>query len=472
MNIAIRTTLLTGAALALCACDSSKDDAGDGSLQPLLSGFHAVPDMASITFLREEEAWSALEFGDGTEFRSVDADQYDVNFDAVLPGDETGTCAGDVDADDVKDDDECTRLVSTSINVIADHEYVVALLGHYGGLRVQVYDKPIHEFDTSDDDGDAEDETAEVQFFHWSDDLPALDVYLEPPGTNLSPVQVRATLATGEEFHTVVDDGAYVITLTAVGDPSAALYTSETFSLTERTRVAFAIRAGAGNGTSPIKVSRFRDQGGVLLDRRVRTELRFAHVGREVGNVDVYADEDFTQAFYANVPFGTTSAYGEIASTAVTGLELDVTPAGNPGVLLAREQIDLARGERATFYLIGQLGSLDGLRLQDSSRRIATHARVRLINTATAGLDFFVVRTGSNINTLSPTTTLTAGTASGVLSFDPERYDIVMTKAGTDAVVFGPLAVDLAGGGIYTVAATASGDASAANAVLLDDFAN
>jgi hypothetical protein len=465
--------LVVTLAAMLAACDNgnSSDDDGAGAARPLVAGFNAVPDMSTITFLREEERWAALEYGTGTEFRDVGADQYDLNFDTILPGDETTVCTG-TDADGVKDEDECTRLTSTSINVIADHEYVIALLGKHGNLRVQVYDKVAHEFDSTTADGDPDDETTEVQFFHWSDDLPELDVYLERPGTNLSPVQSRATLTTGEEFHAVVPDGDYVITLAPVADPSAPLYTSETFAVTERTRVAFAIYAGAGDGTSPIKIARFRDQAGALLDRRVRTELRIAHVAPEAGSFDVYAAEDFTQPFVAGLAEGAMSAYVTVPQGSLTDLELDVSPAANPGVLLAREEVDLARGESSTFLLFGSAGRLDGLRVPDPFRRIATHAQLRMINTAGAGLDFFVVRTGSNINTLSPTQNLATTSATPLRLFDPQRYDILLTRGGTDDVVFGPHTVDLAGGGIYTVVATGTSDLTSADAVLLDDFAN
>jgi hypothetical protein len=112
------------------------------------------------------------------------------------------------------------------------------------------------------------------------------------------------------------------------------------------------------------------------------------------------------------------------------------------------------------------------MRLQDRFRRIATHAQVRMINTVAASVDFFVVRSGSNINTLSPTLTMAATTAAGSLLMDPDRYDIVLTRGGTDDVVFGPQTVDLAGGGIYTIVATGQDNLTSADAVLLDDFAN
>jgi len=460
-------------AATLAACDSGgSNDGGNGDSagSPLLAAFNAVPNMRTITFLREEESWSALEYGQATGFRGVGADQYDLNFDTILPGDEATVCAGN-DGDGVKDEDECTRLTSTSINVIAKHEYLVALLGGYGNLRVQVYDKEVHEFDTSTTDGDPDDEDTEVQFFAFSDSLPEMDLYLERPGTNLSPVQVRATLTGGKEWHAVVPKGEYVITLSPVATPSSPFYTSETFAVQEQTHVAFAILSGAGDGTSIIKVERFRDQAGTLFDRRVRTELRLANLIKGGGSIDVYGNEDFTQPLVSALAEGATSPYINIPSGSLTDLELDVSPAANPGVLLAREEIDLGRGERSTFILFGSAGRVDGLRVADPFRRIATHAQLRAINTAGAALDFFIVKTGSNINTLSPTVNLASLATTQLMQLDPDTYDIVLTRGGTDDVVFGPRTVELAGGGIYTIVATGRSDLTSADAVLLDDFA-
>ncbi|HEY3516805.1 MAG TPA: DUF4397 domain-containing protein [Gammaproteobacteria bacterium] len=297
-----------------------------------------------------------------------------------------------------------------------------------------------------------------------------MDLYFERPGTNLSPVQARTTLTSGKEWHGIVPKGDYVITLAPVANPSAAVYTSETFAVQEQTKVAFAIMSGAGEGTSVIRVERFRDQAGALLDRRVQTQLRLANVVREGGTLDIFANEDFTAPLIAGLAERAVSEYVTIPSGSLTDLELDATPAGNPGVLLAREEVDLARGERSTFVLFGSVGRVDGLRVADPFRRIATHAQLRMINTAAAGLDFFVVRTGSNINTLSPTVNLGSAVATGLQLIDPDTYDIVLTRGGTDDVVFGPKTVELAGGGIYTIVATGRSDLTSADAVLLDDF--
>jgi hypothetical protein len=465
--------LLLAATLCVAyGCDNSSDSSD--SARPVVAGLNAVADLSQVTFLREEEVWSALDYGAATSFRSVDADQYDINFDALLPGDDTSSCAGDVDRDDVKDDDECTRLVSQSINVIADHEYVVALLGRFGDVRVQVYDKLAYEFDTSTSDGDPADTIAEVQFFHWSDALGELDVYLEPPGTNLSPVQARGTLSSGGQFHALVEKGSYVLTLTAVGDPSALLFTSETFAVAAQTRVAFAILAGTDDRTSGIRVSRFRDQGGDLLGRFVTTELRATHVARDAGNVDVFAEQNYATALLRDLSFRETSEYKVIDPTVVSDLDLELTPAGNPGALLGREEFALSPGNRYTLFLVQPSSiatNIDGLLVQDRFRRVAPYATLRLVNSAGLSLDFYAIPRGNNVYTSTPLESLATGTSGNVHLLAPGSYDIFLARASSASYTLGPRPVELAGSGVYTIVAVPTTDLTRSDVVLLDDFA-
>ena len=473
MNVLRRTFLVLCAALLIVGCDSSSDDGGDaGEQNPVVGAFNAVSDMSAVTFLREEEEWSSLEFGTGTDFKSVSPDQYDLNFDALLPGDDTTACTGD-DGDDVKDDDECTRIKSVSINALRNQEYAVVLFGQYAAPEILVYDKPRHEFDTKNEsaDGDPEDKNAEVQFFHLALGLGALDVYVEPPGTNLSPVQARGSLSPRGSFTALIDEDDYVLTLTAVADPGTVFFTSETLAIDRQTRVAFAIRDGAGSGTSPVVVTEFRDRSATLLDRNAKTELRIAHVAPLSGNVDTFVGGNFMAPFAANLAFAQISAYRQVAPTSLIDLDVDVTPAGNPGVFLAREEIALTKGERATFFLLGAT-ALDGLKSSDTFRRLATHAQLRMINGAKPTLDFYIVKRGSNIATLSPTSSLAFRSSSGLQQFGPGNYDIVLTKTGTSTIVSGPNPVVLSGSGIYSVVATDTGEATAASMKLLDDFAN
>ena len=466
--------LLVAGLAAFASAGCSKSHSGgssSGAVKPLLAGFNAAPDMPDVTFLREEEVWSSITYGVGTTFRSVDQDQYNIHFDSLLPGDQTTSCQGDVNKNGVKDTDECTRVATQNINVLNGHEYIVALLGHYGSLSVHVYDDTAHVFDNSTTDGNGVDTNLEVQVFNWSNVLGSVDVYIEPPGTNLSVTQSKATLAPGDEFNGLVESGTYVLTLTPVGNPAAPIYNSETFALTQQTRVGFALLDGTSDLTSNVRVSRFRDQGGDLLDRRAQTLMRAAHVAPNAANVDIFAQEDYSAPLYANVALNQETPYTLMDPTWLSALELDVTPAGNPGVLLSRDTLILSQGERATFFLVQTpTGLVNGINGADSARRQAPYAQLRAVNSFGSSLDFYVIPHGNNVFTSTPNETLSTGSIGAFVTFAPGSYDIIVARAGTDTFVYGPKQVDLAGNGIYTIVTVPTPQITNANLLLLDDF--
>ncbi|WP_250462005.1 DUF4397 domain-containing protein [Microbulbifer litoralis] len=460
-------------------CESSSDDSSDDDeddSQPRLAVFNAVSDMGTISVITgdddEEEVWSHLDFAESVS-AAVNDGEIDYRFETALPSDDIDTCVGDEDEDGVKDDDECTHLEEGSVDIVDGNEYLLVLFGKYQDMEVLQYEKERHLFDTEDEDedGDAEDEDMEAWFLHLAEDLGEVDVYLEAPGTNLSPVQARDTFSLKGSFQTMVDEGEYVLTITEKADPTAVLFTSETFKLYAQTRVGFALRDGAGDGTSSIKVTLFRDQDKTLLDRNATTELRVAHTVPDGDNIDVYAGGDFTTPYETDLPFGESSDYREIAPGDLTNLSLDATPTGDAGLYLAREELDLTQGQKASFFFIGESSDWDGLKVNDDTRRIATHAQLRLINGASSTLDYYVVDQNDNISTLSATDSLSFRGSSGWLTFDPGTYDVVVTETGTDTIVFSDT-IELAEDGLYTAVSTNNtADPTAADMVYLDDFA-
>jgi hypothetical protein len=468
------SSVLIGAALvglALSGCSKSHGS-GDGSVKPLLAAFNAAPDMPDVTFLRVEEVWSSMAFATGTAFRSVDPDTYTLNYDSLLPGDETSTCQGDVNKDGVKNANECTRVATQSVNVVNGHEYLAALTGKYGALAVRVYDDTPHVFDNITTDGNGIDTNLQVQIFNWSSALGTVDVYLEPPGTNLSVTQVKATLEPGDEFNGLVDSGDYVLTITPVGNPSAPVYTSDDVTLSQQTRVGFALLDGTSDTTSSVRVTRFRDQGGDLLDRRQPTLLRAANVSPTVGTVDVYAQEDYTHALFAALPINQETPYIMLDPTWLTLLELDITPTGNVGVLLKRDQLSFTKGTRSTYFLaqtsVSAFNSLTGV---DLTRRLAPYAQLRTVNSFGSSLDFYIIPHGNNVFTSTINQTLSTASVGASQMFAPGSFDIIIAKSGTDTFVYGPQQVTLAGGGIYTIVAVPTEQAARANVLMLDDFA-
>jgi len=474
MRYRISTVCIAAALVVLGTAGCSKSHSnGDGSTKPLLAAFNAAPDMPDVTFLRVEEVWSSMAFASGTAYRSVDADTYTLNFDSLLPGDQTASCQGDVNKNGAKDTNECTRVATQSVNVVNGHEYLVALTGKYGALAVRVYDDAPHVFDNVTTDGNGVDTNLQVQIFNWSSALGAVDVYLEPPGTNLSVTQVKATLQPGDEFNGLVDSGDYVLTITPVGNPSAPVYTSDNVTLSQQTRVGFAIFDGTSDTTSAVRVTRFRDQGGDLLDRRQPTLLRAANVSPAVGTVDVYAQEDYTHPIFPALALNQETQYVTLDPTWLAMLELDVTPTGNVGVLLKRDVLTFTKGQRTTYFLAQTAtGAFNGLTGVDQTRRLAPYAQLRAVNSFGSSLDFYVIPHGNNVFTSTINESLSTASVGASQQFAPGDFDIIIAKSGTDTFVYGPQQVTLAGGGIYTIVAVPTDQASRANVLMLDDFAH
>ncbi len=424
----------------------------------MLRAFHAVSDMGTITFLREEETWSSIEYGGTTDFRSVDPDQYNLNFDDQLPGDAVGSP---------------TRVATVAANVLDNHQYTVVVAGTYGNLSTIVYDEPWHVFDTqtADVDGTPEDLNAEVQIYQLAPSLGPVDVYIAAPGANLSPVQALGSVSYKDNLYDLIDEGSYQLILTPVGDPGTVLFTSETFAIDKQTRISFAILDGAGEGTYALKVLEFGDRSATFLDRNVTSEMRAVHAAPLTENVDIVVGDGFAAPLVPNLAEGHASGYVPVASGEQT---LNITPAGDPGVFLAEPEVTVTAGSMASFYLVGLPGSLHGMLVTDANRRLAPRALVRVVDGAShfTSLDAFIVPPGANIQTLVATASVTYRTSSGLTRIDPGSYDIVLRDPTTGDVVFGPQTVQLSADGIYTVVATDGTDQSTASVLLLDDFAH
>ena len=467
-----KTALCVLATLSLVGChhSSNNSSSGDAATKPQLTAFHAASDMPDATFLRVEEVWSSIGYGVAEAYRAVDPDTYSLHFDSRLPGDETTTCSGDINKNGTKDTNECTRLVTKSVNMINGHEYIAALVGKYGALDMTIYDDATHVFSTTSNNGTG-DTDAQVQFFNWSSQLGSFDVYLEPPGTNLSVTQVKATLSAGQEFNGLVQQGTYVLTLTPVGDPNNPFYLSQTFALAPRTHVGFGVLDGTADSTSTIKVSRFRDQGGDLLDRRVQTFVRAAHVAPNTGNVDIYAQQNYTAPMFANLGLKQTTDYALVDPSSQNPLELDITQANNVGVFLSRQQLFITSSTRSTVFLVNTAnGGLNGLLAIDSAHRIAPYAQLRLVNSVPQSLDYYVIPHDNNVFTSTPSQVLASGTLGGSQLFDPGDYDLWILRTGTTAVAFGPQLLHMAGGGLYTIVGVPTADITRAEILQLGDF--
>jgi hypothetical protein len=142
-------------------------------------------------------------------------------------------------------------------------------------------------------------------------------------------------------------------------------------------------------------------------------------------------------------------------------------------VLLKRDELTFTKGDRTTYFLAqtstGAFNSLTGI---DQTRRLAPYAQLRAVNSFGASLDFYIIPHGNNVFTSTINQSLSTASVGASQQFAPGAFDIIIAKSGTDTFVYGPQQVTLAGGGIYTIVAVPTDQASRANVLMLDDFAH
>src|SRR5690606_23602478 len=115
------------------------------------------------------------------------------------------------------------------------------------------------------------------------------------------------------------------------------------------------------------------------FDRGVLTGVQFFNAGADETARDVFVDADYTTPLVAALGYGAASGL-----TLVTPgtRDLSATPAGNPGVVEAEEELPATRGARVTALLAGESGDLSFALASDDSRRVPGHARLRFLNGA------------------------------------------------------------------------------------------
>ena len=96
---------------------------------------------------------------------------------------------------------------------------------------------------------------AQIVGLHAAGGLPALDLYLEPPGVGIAGATPRGTFdVQGQIAPVTLPSGDYELTLTAAGDPANVLLTTTTITLPAgATTVIIAVPEG-GQGPQPLSV--------------------------------------------------------------------------------------------------------------------------------------------------------------------------------------------------------------------------
>ncbi|MEO0617587.1 MAG: DUF4397 domain-containing protein [Pseudomonadota bacterium] len=425
---------------------------GEGSIRAL----HAIPEIGNVTFLIEEVQLAALGYKDVSGTSSYDDLEYDFNFEILLPG-----------------DTEETLLASTVLSVSRDFEYTFVLAGTFEAPEVIIWEQ--FGRDWADEIEDAEDNDTEVtvmevSFAHVDLGLGEVDVYLESPGTSPSTTAPRGSISYGERTDVIeLTADEYQLVFTSPGDPNSILFASDPISIPSATTNLLVIMDDGGLTSADFTVRWIGTSLGLeLLDINVEAQFSAIHAAFGSSDVDVVLDNEFTMPEIQGLAFGEITDDLPIEDGS---LDINVTPAGNPGVLLAQREVNVASGAFIRTYIVGLPGEVQLVTIADDRRILATNARVQIFQAAARyqTLDVYLVEDDVDITLINPTFgNVLFGTGNSYVPFEAGSYNLVLTEPGTKTIVGGPFALDLEVGRNYGIVAVDEDDITAANALIFD----
>jgi hypothetical protein len=431
---------LACAAIGLAGCEEGRE----APPRVFVRIANAAPGFAELSFRREQEGNRVANLGfKATQDFTYDADTYDFFvYDRVL-------------------DTNIPQDVWTFATTLEGRTSYVFVLAEVA-TQIQPVVIPIPE-----DTGTA------TQFvaFHAGESLPAMDLYLEPPGVGIAGATPRGSFNALEQITPrSLPTGDYELTLTAAGDPTNVLLTTSTIGLPASSTSIFVVVPEGGQGTEELSVLLLQGTSTVLYDRDATNELRVVNGATDRVPRDVAVDSQFSPPLFPAAPFGeqTTPAQMPLALSA----QITVTPVGNPGVLELDQTYIGSQAQRATMLFTGPAGTLVGATALDDGRRIHGEAKLRFLNAVSqfAGLDFVLTLPDGDPNLLLPYASLGTPGISQYAALPPRDFDLYVRQFATTTIVSGPTRITLADGGIYGVLAVDGPDTATVSLVFFDDF--
>jgi len=308
--------------------------------------------------------------------------------------------------------------------------------------------------------------TVRAQVVHAAPAAPEVDVYVTGPNddiTNLSPL---GSFEFGENLGPVdgLPEGEYRIRVVATGDlTKKPVFDSGAITLAGGSDLMIVAventNAGANDpGQSPISlvVANGRFDSFEIVDVNTPAQFRAVHFSPDTPPVNVLVDDDMMAPNLlelTNVPY---PVFSDFISAPAGNYNVKVEAVAAPGAYAIDADVDLVAGKRYSIYAAGYLSSIAPYILEEDFRSVVTEAKVRVVHLAPgAGLvDIYVTAPAANIATVDPAI---AGVdfkdETGYVGLAGGSYDVTVTLAGTKTAAIGPVQIDIADGGVYTVVA-------------------
>ncbi len=443
--------LLALAVLSLASCGGTDNPfAFPSGPQAEIQFMHASPDAPDLEVLIDGTvAVPDLDFLQGSGEFLVSAGAHTIAVQASTPG------------------GPMTLISPTNVTLAANTVYTAVVEGAVANIAAKISSHPQSAI--------AADATR-VQFVHAAPSAPAIAVYVTAPGADLAASAPLGTVA----FHgslgpTDLPAGDYEIRVTPASAATPVLYDSGTVTLPAGADLLIAATANTGPGAAPIvlAVSDAFGNDSVLYDVATPSTVRVVHDSPDAPPINVAATSGGTTTTLAStLAYPNVVPYQTITSGAYA---LQITPAGNPGAVLVEQNLNWYQGQQYTVYAMGTLANIGAIVTQDDRRRIATAAKLRIIDGAPslADVDVYLTAPGTGIAGAIPTLAGLPFTGdTGFQGFTAGAYDLTVTASGSATALIGPVTVNLANDGVYTaVMRDAPGGGAPQGLILLDDLA-
>ncbi|HEX9876624.1 MAG TPA: DUF4397 domain-containing protein [Gammaproteobacteria bacterium] len=432
---------ILAASACLAACDEGRVNPPDAGVRVV----HAAPNLGPVVFRRVQANATTLNYRVSAGF-SFDVDEYTFSLSLL---------AIDGSVDD-------TLTFTRELVEGSEYTFLLREVGGVPQVRVTETDAPGSSVGAGN---------SRLAAIHAAPSFGPIDFFVDAPGFDPSAATPWGSIDYDEDILPEAFAAAnYEIVLTEAGNPANVLLRSEQFALGGSQNLVLVIMDGAGQGLAPIAITVVGAGDAELVDGNLDPGIRVINAVDGGGAIDAGIDTELDPPVIANVASLTMSDYATIPAG---DHELNVTPAGNPGVLETEAAFTAPLGRLGTWLVSGEPGTVFAGFDVDDRRVLPNEAKLNLYDGSTEfdNVDVFIVEPGTDIDGVDPTM-VTGALGTRVLGrrFVPGNYELILRETDTDSVVGGPVDISLADGGYYSVLLTNAAGGGALDVTLLDDF--
>ena len=240
------------------------------------------------------------------------------------------------------------------------------------------------------------------------------------------------------------------------------LVPANTVTVNELDRLTFVIADNIGPGTTPIVVDALDSPTGAsasgvqFANPNDAAELAFANVTAGSPAYNIVGGLNLTTTLATNIGFEQKSPYGDVNSGVAGTIATPTNTPGHPSFLVS---FTSEADQSYTEYAVGPLQYIAGVVLLDDRRSVPTQGEFRFLNAASTlqygpAVDIYLNPPSvvfnidaDNSNRPPPNYSAVAFKSSTpYLQVQAGTYDVYFANTGTDAIILGPIALNVVDG--------------------------